>query len=65
MAIMYNYSIHFNNINMRTKVLDLSKFIRIGKETHTQLRVLKRKQRKSMAQIMKDLVEIEFNKITK
>lgn len=50
-------------MNIRTQLLDLCKDIKIDEYTHSNLRLLKRRLKKSMAQIIKDLVEEKINLI--
>jgi len=47
----------------RNKVLDIKCSVGIDRETSKNLRILKGKLKKSMAQIIKDLVEEKINLI--
>lgn len=40
---------------------DLPKRIRVDEETHKKLRVLKKREKKSMAQIVEELVRNRYN----
>ena len=52
-------------MHFRNNKLDLTKMMRIDEETHCLLRLLKKRYKQSMAQIVKDLIKKEYDTRTK